>query len=91
MGLFLVLFGGVALVLFLVSHCLIPFSSHKSCGVFQVSVEGHWTYSGTYVLVLRLHPSSVNTDLWDEAKATMKPALTSALCSVTSKTPWPKI
>ena len=40
---------------------------------------------------IRLHPSSVNTDLWDEAKATMKPALTSALCSVTSKTPWPII
>ena len=43
---FLVLFGGVALVLLLVYHCLIPFSSHKSCGVFQVSVEGHWTSPG---------------------------------------------
>ena len=25
--------------------------SHKSCGVFQVSVEGHWTYSWTDALV----------------------------------------
>ena len=44
-GLFCVLFGFVVLVLVLISNCLIPFSSHKSCGVFQVSVEGHWTYS----------------------------------------------
>ena len=57
MGLLLVLFGCVALVLCLVSYCLIPFSSHKSCGVFQVSVEGHWTYSRTYVLVLRVFTS----------------------------------
>ena len=59
---FLVLFGGVALVLFLVSHCLIPFSSHISCGVFQVLVEGHWTYSGTYVLVLRVSLRLFNLD-----------------------------
>ena len=25
--------------------------SHKSCGVFQVSLEGHWTYSWTDALV----------------------------------------
>ena len=25
--------------------------SRKSCGVFQVSVEGHWTYSWTDALV----------------------------------------
>ena len=34
------------------AHC--TSQPHKSCGVFQVSVEGHWTYSGTYVLVLRV-------------------------------------
>ena len=62
MGLFLALFGCVVLVLFLVSNCLIPFSSHKSCGVFQVSVEGHWTYSGTYVLVLRVSLCLFNLD-----------------------------
>ena len=62
MGLLLVLFGCVALVLFLVSNCLIPFSSHKSCGVFQVSVEGHWTYSRTYVLVLRVSLRLFNLD-----------------------------
>ena len=44
----------LCLVLFLVSNCLIPFSSHKSCGVLRVSVEGHWTYSWTYVLVRRV-------------------------------------
>ena len=61
-GLFCVLFGFVVLVLFLVSICLIPFSSHKSCGVFQVSVEGHWTYSWTYVLVLRVSLRLFNLD-----------------------------
>ena len=55
------LFGFVVLVLFLVSNCLIPFSSHKSCGVFQVS-EGHWTYSWTYVLVLRVSLRLFNLD-----------------------------
>ena len=59
---FLVLFGGFALVFCLVSHCLIPFSSHKSCGVFQVLVEGHWTYSGTYVLVLLVSLRLFNLD-----------------------------
>ena len=62
MGLFCVLFGFVVLVLFLVSNCLIPFSSHKSCGVFQVSVEGHWTYSWTYVLVRRVSLRLFNLD-----------------------------
>ena len=61
-GLFCVLFGFVVLVLFLVSNCLIPFSSHKSCGVFQVSVEGHWTYSWTYVLALRVSLRLFNLD-----------------------------
>ena len=37
-GLFCVLFGFVVLVLFLISNCLIPFSSHKSCGGFFFSV-----------------------------------------------------
>ena len=60
MGLFCVLFGFVVLVLFLVSNCLIPFSSHKSCGVFQVSVEGHWTYS--YVLERRVSLRLFNLD-----------------------------
>ena len=45
-----------------VLNCLIPFSSHKSCGVFQVSVEGHWTYSWTYVLVLRVSLRLFNLD-----------------------------
>ena len=62
MGLFCVLFGFVVLVLFLFSNCLIPFSSHKSCGVFQVSVEGHWTYSWTYVLVRRVSLRLLNLD-----------------------------
>ena len=61
-GLLCVLFGFVVLVLFLVSNCLIPFSSHKSCGVFQVSVEGHWTYSWTYVLVRRVSLRLFNLD-----------------------------
>ena len=61
-GLFCVLFGFVVLVLFLVSNCLIPFSSHKSCGVFQVSVEGHWTYSWTYVWVRRVSLRLFNLD-----------------------------
>ena len=36
--------------------------SHKSCGVFQVSVEGHWTYSWTYVLVLQIFLRLFNLD-----------------------------
>ena len=36
--------------------------SHKSCGVFQVSVEGHWTYSWTYVLVLQVFLRLFNLD-----------------------------
>ena len=36
--------------------------SHKSCGVFQVSVEGHWTYSRTYVLVLQVFLRLFNLD-----------------------------
>ena len=39
---------------FLFSNCLIPFSSHKSCGDFQVLVKGHWTYSWAYVWVCRV-------------------------------------
>ena len=31
-----------------------PSSSHKSCGDFQVSVKGHWTYSWAYVWVCRV-------------------------------------
>ena len=61
-GWFCVLFGFVVLVLFLVSNCLIPFSSHKSCGVFQVSVEGRWTYALTYVLVRRVSLRLLNLD-----------------------------
>ena len=37
-----------------VSNCLIPSSSHKSCGGFQVLVKGHWTYSWAYVWVCRV-------------------------------------
>ena len=53
-GWFCVLFGFVVLGLFLFSNCLIPFSSHKSCGDFQVLVKGHWTYSWAYVWVCRV-------------------------------------
>ena len=52
------LFGGLFLCfvwfclgLFLFANCLIPFSSHKSCGDFQVLVKGHWTYSWANVWV----------------------------------------
>ena len=51
---FCVLFGFVVLGLFWFSNCLIPFSSHKSCGDFQVLVKGHWTYSWAYVWVCRV-------------------------------------
>ena len=40
--------------LLFVSNCLIPSSSHKSCGDFQVLVKGHWTYSWAYVWVCRV-------------------------------------
>ena len=59
---FCVLFGLVVLVLFLFSNCLIPFSSHKSCGDFQVLVEGRWTYSWTYVWVRRVSLRLFNLD-----------------------------
>ena len=39
-GLFLVLFGDVALVLFLVSHCLIPFSYTKAVESFKSQWKG---------------------------------------------------
>ena len=56
------LFGGwfcvfvcvVVLGPFLFSNCLIPSSSHKSCGDFQVLVKGHWTYSWAYVWVCQV-------------------------------------
>ena len=56
------LFGGwfcvfvcvVVLGPFFVSNCLIPSSSHKSCGDFQDLVKGHWTYSWAYVWVCRV-------------------------------------
>ena len=59
---FCVLFCFVFLVLFWFSNCLIPFSSHKSCGGFQVLVEGHWTYALTYVLVRRVSLRLLNLD-----------------------------
>ena len=37
-----------------VSNCLIPSSSHKSRGAFQVLVKGHRTYSWAYVWVCRV-------------------------------------
>ena len=48
--------------LFWFTNCLIPFSSHKSCGVFPVLVEGHWTYALTYVLVRRVSLRLLNLD-----------------------------
>ena len=59
---FCVLFGFVVLGLFLFSNCLIPFSSHKSCGDFQVLVKGHWTYSWAYVWVRRVSLRLFNLD-----------------------------
>ena len=52
----------VVLVLFLCSIVSFAAFSHKSCGVFQVSVEGHWTYSGTYFLVLQVSLRLFNLD-----------------------------
>ena len=52
----------VVLVLFWCSFVSFPAPSHKSCGVFQVSVEGHWTYSRTYVLVLQVSLRLFNLD-----------------------------
>ena len=52
-----------------------------------------WTIArlcgGWGVSEMSLHLSSSTGGAWLEAKATMKPALISALCSVTSKIPWP--
>ena len=59
---FCVLFCFVFLVLFWFSNCVIPFSSHKSCGGFQALVEGHWTYALTYVLVRRVSLRLLNLD-----------------------------
>ena len=59
---FSVLFGFVVLGLVLFTNCLIPFSSHKSCGDFQVSVKGHWTYSWAYVWVRRVSLRLFNLD-----------------------------
>ena len=56
------LFCFVFLVLFWFSNCLIPFSSHKSCGVFPVLVEGYWTYALTCVLVRRVSLRLLNLD-----------------------------
>ena len=52
----------VVLVLFRCSFVSFPAPSYKSCGVFQVSVEGHWTYSRTYVLVLQVSLRLFNLD-----------------------------
>ena len=52
----------VVLVLFWCSFVSFPAPSHKSCGVFQVSVEGHWIYSRTYVLVLQVSLRLFNLD-----------------------------
>ena len=38
------------------------FSSHKSCGVFLVLVEGRWTCALTYVLVRRVSLRLLNLD-----------------------------
>ena len=66
-GVWLFCFGfcllcGFVLVCFVLRIASLPPPSHKSCGVFLVLVEGHWTCALTYVLLRRVSLRLLNLD-----------------------------